>query len=121
MFRLFINGGMGACPHPKMNTPPPSDASSVSAPTEYDDMYDMLISDLLELRDLNPLWSMAALFRELVLRGHTGLRQFPVRIGSPVSPTPARGSRVNLNLVEIQGMNTGSSSSPLRRNLDFLE
>jgi len=88
-----------------------ADAPSVAGST-YENMYEMLIEDLLMMRFLMPRQHHLNLLAQLVARGHIGLQQFLMTNGRPrpVSPTPATGSRDNLS-VETQVINTGNSPS----------
>lgn len=87
---------------PQLPSPAPSAAVSV-AESNYENMYEMLIEDLLMMRFLMPRQAHLNLLAQLVARGHIGLQQFLMTNGRPrpVSPTPATGSRDNLN-VEIE-------------------
>lgn len=96
-----------------MNTPPPSPAASTGSETAsvYDNMYEMLIEDLQMMRWVMPRQQFQNLIAHLVARGHTGLRPSLERRGHLNSPTPAIGSRVNLNEEMTPIMNTGNSPS----------
>jgi len=100
-----------------MNSPPPtptgtvSDYETDSQVSTHEDMYEMLISDLLLYVMFNPRQrnAMELLFRRLVVKGHTGLQPFLDEIGPPASPTRATGSRASLNLAGQRRSNIGSS------------
>lgn len=82
-------------------TPAGTDDGSVSvSDSEFEDMYEMLISDLMLFAMVNPRHRnpMMLLFRRLVAKGHTGLLPFLDEIGVLNSPTPANGSRGNWRL-----------------------
>jgi len=92
-------------------TPPPSeDTASITDSTLsiHDNMYEMLISDInlyTEVIQINGATKRLLMF--LVGRGHTGLGPSIMMNGNQHSPTPATGSRDNLNVVQTPDTNTG--------------
>jgi len=117
---FIIKRGLVPLQFMTMNSPPPtptgtvSDYETDSQISTHEDLYEMLISDLLLYVMVNPRQrnAMELLFRRLVVKGHTGLQPFLDEIGPPASPTRVTGSRANLNRVRLAPLNTGNSSSP---------
>lgn len=98
----------------QLPSPAASAVSTVSlAESNYENMYEMLIEDLLMMRFLMPRQAHLNLLAQLVARGHIGLQQFLMTNGRPrpASPTPASGSRDNLNVEELTATAIGNSLS----------
>lgn len=106
-----------------MNTPPRSDAETVSIAdnlsnaesqgSEYNDLYEMLISDMEMYCRMNNFHShqrpLFGLLQYLIEdKGHTGLRLCRDQVGNRVSLQIVRGLRANWRR-EQEDTNTGNS------------
>lgn len=91
---MYINSGMSPV-KVTMNSPPNSQTESVSG-SEYDDVYEMLISDLESYMEMfMPVEVARRMSYYLVARGHTGLAQFLRSLGRPASPMGVTGLEGN--------------------------
>jgi len=81
--------------------------------SHYDDMYEMLMQDLMDFMPLLALTSRRQLISFLVAKGHTGLQLYQrPPLGPRTSPIAVVGSRANSNGEITPGTATGNS--PLR-------